>query len=366
MPAPTLAARNRKSTSLGSSLPVSITAFLLGVAVGRLSSVVKVGTLPDATRLLVDTNTLIKTKLNGLPSSSQNQIDISQGAAAQVQVIDNDRVKDFVSIATQFRTDKVAGPAKFQVCTADNTKCERPHAVNPQCRVIGHFYGPLYQRWLGDEYSRDATPAFQFLEIGLGQGRSVPTWEAFLPSAERHYMDVACHKDTRHNHPPHLQKLYNDLDDQDRLHCGSSADFDFLYATYRRMRQRPDAPPLRIVVDDASHIPQHMAAALWFWLPRLEPGGLLFLEDIEPNVSNRHGGHRVQTDLLPQLIHDVHYCGDPQKTEDPPCFPNMLELIQSVHCDLHVCVIERTRNLPAFDPPREDSIPPPNALNLKE
>ena len=142
------------------------------------------------------------------------------------------------------------------------------------------------------------------------------------------------------------------------------SNFEFLHKVYQELR-RPGAPPLRVVVEDASHIPAHMLVALFFWFPRLEPGGLLIMEDIEANVSTKYGGHAIQSELLPQIINDVHHCGDAVKTENPACFPSIQRLLKSVHCDLHICVFERNE-MPASDPSKETSTPPSNALDGKQ
>jgi hypothetical protein len=277
----------------------------------------------------------------------------------------NDVEKDFYAIALKTGTDKASGPIKMQKCLKDPASCkeDRLAAVNPKCRIVGHFYHDVYQRWLGP-FSKDSTEPFQFLEIGMGQGRSVPAFAEFLPRAERHMMDHACIEKRWATNPEHLRKKYQALRDAQRLHCGDSSNFEFLHKVYQELR-RPGAPPLRVVVEDASHIEGHMSAALFFWFPRLEPGGLLIMEDIEPNSSKKHGGHRIQTDLLPQIINDVHYCGDAVKTENPACFPTIQPLLKSVHCDLHICVFERNE-MPASDPSKEMSTPPSNALDGKQ
>lgn len=271
--------------------------------------------------------------------------------------------RSFYQIALSHSDDKATGPRAIEQCAQNPQQCPpaRKDAKNPQCRITGHFYHNLYQLWLGP-WSTDTVEEFAFLEIGFGQGRSIPVFNEFLPRAERHNMDVACQGDLS-RHPKYMQELYQAEIDKGRLHCGDSSNFEFLHATYTKVFKRPGAPPLKVVIDDASHIARHMVAAVFFWLPRLEPGGLLFLEDIESNVSPKPVAHGIQSDFIPQLINDVHYCGDANKPEPDPCFPTLVNLIQSVHCDLHICVIQRNME-PASDPPKELSIPTPNALDL--
>jgi len=268
----------------------------------------------------------------------------------------------FHDIAIKFGTDKVSGTAKLVACIEDPTKCQesRKEAKNLRCRIVGHFYQDLYQRWLAplSKDDDDSVKTFSFLEIGFGRGFSVPAWREFLPRADYHVIDIACRdlSTASAEHRPKYEKMIK----EGKLHCGDSANFEFLHSVYTKQFKDNN---LKIVLDDASHVPKHMVATVWFWLPRIEPGGFLILEDIEPNVGPQFRAHAIQSDFLPQLINDVHYCGDPSSPEPTPCFPSLQPLVKSVHCDLHVCIIERTELIPAYDPPKAESVPPPNALD---
>lgn len=271
--------------------------------------------------------------------------------------------QSFYEIGLQSGTDKVTGKKLLTPCLLDRSKCNpnRIEAKNPRCKITGHFYQDLYQRWLGP-MSTDDTEPFAFLEIGFGMGNSVPAWRKFAPKADYHVIDVACQNlDTVSE--GHRRK-YKQMIAEGKLHCGSSDDFAFLHKTYTEQFKSNPAP-LKVVLDDGSHIPKHMVATVWFWLPRIEPGGFLILEDIESNVTPKPIAHGIQSDFIPQLMNDVHFCGDPINPEPEPCFPSLQPLVKSVHCDLHVCLIERTEHIPSYDPPVQDSTPPSNALNRK-
>ena len=163
-----------------------------------------------------------------------------------------------------------------------------------------------------------------------------------------------------------IQK-YQSLIDTRRLHCGDASNFEFLHRIYSTEMQRPDAtaPPLKVVIDDASHLFEHMAQSLFFWFPRIEPGGILVIEDIEP-IS---GAALFRRHIMPQVHHDTHFCGLQDaslgRKEGKPCFPTIQPLLQSVHCEMHICVFERNDE-PASDLPKEQSVTPPNAFNAKE
>jgi hypothetical protein len=124
--------------------------------------------------------------------------------------------------------------------------------------------------------------------------------------------------------------------------------------------KRPDAPPLKVVVEDASHMSEHMVASVFFWFPRLAPGGLLFVEDIESQTV----ANAFRTNFLPQLFMDLHYCGI---SSDPPenklCFPTLQPFLKGIHCELHMCVLERN-DRPAVEYDESKSTAPTNALDL--
>ena len=55
--------------------------------------------------------------------------------------------------------------------------------------------------------------------------------------------------------------------------------------------------------------------------------------------------------------------GDPKQRPDDLCFPSLFPLLASIHCELHICVFERSDH-PAREPTVEESRSPPNALDM--
>ena len=78
---------------------------------------------------------------------------------------------------------------------------------------------------------------------------------------------------------------YQQYLDENLLHCGDANDVNYLMDVWTKEMKRPGAPPLKVVVDDGSHEAAHMAQSVLFWLPRIEPGGFLFVEDIQPSTA---------------------------------------------------------------------------------
>ena len=232
--------------------------------------------------------------------------------------------------------------------------------------MTGHYYDRMYTRWLGPFLQEEA---FQFLEIGFYHGSGFETYSEYLmPNAELHTMEISCIEQGPRDQGkwpwgnfasknPNYQRYL----DSHRLHCGDASSFTFLQDTWSKHMRRPDAPPLKVVVEDASHLSQHMAISVFFWLPRIEPGGILVVEDIESYTP----ANKFRTDLLPQLMMDLHYCGLPEETDNTMCFPTLAPLIKGISCELNICVIERN-NHPAIEYNETQSMPPPNALDLMQ
>lgn len=274
--------------------------------------------------------------------------------------------RSFKEIGVRFGTDKVAGYEHMPNCLKDPESCTRKGCANLRCRPWGHFYDTMYQSQVG-KFSRDDAEPFQFLEIGFFQGRGFESYMEFLPQAEAHSMEISCieHGPREEGKWPFdnfaavNKKWYQTLLDQERLHCGDASDVDFLNKIWTEKMKRPGAPPLKVVVDDGAHIDEHMAQSVLFWFPRIEPGGVLVMEDIQPIPE----ANRFRTQFLPQLMADIHFCGDP-KLPDAPCFPTIQPLLASIHCELHICVLTRN-NEPAQELSLEQSKLPPGALDLK-
>ena len=263
---------------------------------------------------------------------------ITSAAAAQA--------KDFYVIARQTGTDKVQGQANME-----KLNFKYPNNDNPRCRVFGHFYHTFYQKWIGDLSFDDVEP-FQFLEIGYSNGDGFAAFLEFMPKAEMQSIEFNCELLEKRQAN---KEWHKEMTAKNRFHCGDASNYDFLINTWTKHIQ-PLGPPLKVVVDDASHRTNHQAASVFFWFPRIAPGGLMIIEDVQPNgLSNV-----FRNEFLPQIMSDVHYCGYTD-TPDAVCFPTLQPLLKSVSCEMHICVLERN-DAPAVELSKEESLPPPNAL----
>jgi len=289
-------------------------------------------------------------------------------------------VVDFKEIATATGTDKVAGHQKLPSCLANRESCTRPACERPECRPWGHFYDTIYTHYLG-QYTTATSDPIQFLEIGFFQGKGFEAYTKYLnnnnnnsqqqqaqqkPHHDLHTMEISCIEEGTQaegkwpwgnfaeKHP-----MYQSLLDNHRLHCGDASLYQFLKDTWDTHMHVPDKPPLMVVVDDASHVAPQMTISLFFWLPRLEPGGIFIMEDIQP-ISE---ANQFRTHVLPQVVKDLHWCGGKgdNAAADTQCYPQLANLLQGVHCEMHICVFIRN-DTPSYEPNEEESMMPIDAI----
>mmetsp|Transcript_9608 Transcript_9608/g.15997 ORF Transcript_9608/g.15997 Transcript_9608/m.15997 type:complete len:381 (-) Transcript_9608:132-1274(-) len=283
----------------------------------------------------------------------------------KVRATGGSKEKSFYDLGLKYGTDKIAGKHRLPGCLQNNSTCTRPGCVRKECRPWGHWYHTLYQQTIG-KYSLDTADPFQFLEIGFFNGRGYQTYrEFFTDKAEVHSMEISCLPEGKReegkwpwgNFAKENENYQKYLDEQ-RLHCVDASNTTYLDNIWRTKMHRPDAPPLMVVVDDGSHLSAHMAQSVFFWFPRIEPGGLLVIEDIQPIVE----ANLFRTQFLPQMMSDLHFCGDPKQQHDEPCFPLLQKMLHSIHCEMHICIFERNEEPAIPNLPLSDSTMPANTF----
>ncbi len=266
----------------------------------------------------------------------------------------------FFEVADKTGTDKVLGHSNLEKCLKESKGCSFPEDQRETCRPWGHFYDTIYDRWLAPYSNKDAGP-FQFLEVGFYTGLGFEAYTKFLATnekAELHSMEIACSESYEWPNEAAKHPWYQRLVDSSRLHCGDASNYEFLHNIWiHKMKRNGEGPPLKVVVDDGSHQAPHMAASLFFWFPRIEPGGILVVEDIQPiQIANQ-----FRTHIVPQVMKDLHWCGGP-KLKDSRCFPTIQPFLEGVHCEMHICVFVRNDKA-AIEPSRADSLTPETAFS---
>ncbi|CAJ1932768.1 unnamed protein product [Cylindrotheca closterium] len=287
---------------------------------------------------------------------------------------------DFLDIGRKLGSQKVMGNFELEDCLQeDKTNCARSNQIKETCRTWSFYYDSIYNHWLQPKLARDDAEPFQAVEIGFFHGIGHEALSQFLPKAQVHSLEISCLPEGPREEGKWPwgnfaanSNQYDNLISKKRLHCGDAYSYDFLHSTFSQHIHLPDAPPLRVVVEDGSYQSQDMAASLFFWFPRLEPGGMFFVEGIRPDDNGGHGpADQFKTHIVPQVMKDLHWCGH-SSTEEPQtdgggvkdpdlCFPQLQPYLQGVHCEMHICVFVRN-NRPAADPPKELSTVPPNAF----
>ncbi|KAL3937905.1 MAG: hypothetical protein SGBAC_007070 [Bacillariaceae sp.] len=298
------------------------------------------------------------------------------------ECLDPIQPQDFLDIGRKLGSQKVMGNFELEDCLQDRSACARQQPVKDTCRTWSFYYDSLYNKWLQPKYAREDAEPFQVVEIGFYEGTGHEALSQFLPKAELHSIEISCLPEGPRDEGKWpwgnfaaKSNQYADLISKKRLHCGDGYSYDFLYSTFSQHLHRPDSPPLQVVVEDGSHDSRHMAASLFFWIPRLEPGGMFFVEGIRPDDRGGRGSaDQFKTHILPQVMKDLHWCGSTAEetggntalsqigAKDPDlCFPQLQPYLQGVHCEMHICVFVRN-NRPAEDPPKEMSTVPPKAF----
>jgi predicted O-methyltransferase YrrM len=133
-------------------------------------------------------------------------------------------------------------------------------------KVTSHSYGKLYTALMAP--LRDT--ARRVLEVGVYSGASVLALADFFEGARVDGADITL--DRVRFGLEHPRVFYHRLDGT----RPESAD--------ALMKACPDR--FDVVLDDASHLPEHQAATARLFAPLLSPGGVLIIEDIAGGVGS--------------------------------------------------------------------------------
>jgi hypothetical protein len=129
-----------------------------------------------------------------------------------------------------------------------------------------HHYERYYERWFSP--IRDQ-PGLKLLEIGANQGHSLKLWSDFFPQASiilgLGYGRAARGVEEKVENLPKVTIYRGDQSAKDTM--------DYL-------NQRG---PWDIIIDDGSHVPEHMIFSLFHLWKSVTPGGLYIIEDLETN-----------------------------------------------------------------------------------
>ncbi|WP_374636045.1 hypothetical protein [Paracoccus sp. (in: a-proteobacteria)] len=136
-----------------------------------------------------------------------------------------------------------------------------------------HDYTPNYFSLLESWRARP----LRMLEIGVGGygfedrgGESLATWRDFFPQAEITAIDI--------------QRKTVELGPRVRILQGSQVDAPFLAGPVA------ERGPFDIILDDGSHLNEHVIETFELMFDGLAPGGIYLIEDVQTAFMPRYGG----------------------------------------------------------------------------
>lgn len=196
----------------------------------------------------------------------------------------------------------------------------------------GHWYTPHYDR----HFAPYRDQRVKVLEIGIGGYRQPDVGGASL-RMWRHYFSrgLVYGLDIFDKSPLDEQRV--------RTIIGDQSDTAFLIDLYEHIG------PLDIIIDDGSHLSDYVIASFVTLFPRLRPGGLYVIEDLQTSYWSGYNGNRTGLDdpgtsvgFLKTLIDGLHH-QDQVRAE--PHEPSDIEVgVTAIHLYHNMVFIEKGVN----------------------
>ncbi len=169
-----------------------------------------------------------------------------------------------------------------------------------------HNLDILARKYGTDKYANRYTVAYQrqfaairhrrlkILEIGIGSGRSLRMWRDFFPRSTIYGIDI---HDKREHEGRRITVFQGDQSDP--LSLSKIAD---------------EIGELDIIIDDGSHVNEHIITSFHALFPRLAEGGVYAIEDLNTSYWPEYGGEWAILDndftaaaMLKSLVDGLHY-----------------------------------------------------------
>lgn len=132
-----------------------------------------------------------------------------------------------------------------------------------------HGYTEIYQKYIKPEGN------YTLLEIGIWYGASIRMWKEYNPEMNLHAIDI----------DPRVASYSNEFN----VHIGDQTDRIFLENVAKK------TGPLDFIIDDGSHVGDHIVKSFAFLFPHLKSGGYYFIEDL-------HAGHADRKNTLSRIL----------------------------------------------------------------
>jgi hypothetical protein len=136
----------------------------------------------------------------------------------------------------------------------------------------GTDQGP-YMYYFWEHLRHLQSKPFTLMEIGIYQGASLATWKELFPRAQIHALDIN----------PECAR-YEDLP-RVKVTIGSQADPDTLERWASEVKG-----PIDVIIDDGSHVMEHLKISFMHLFPKLRSGGVYILEDLGTCYMPEYGG----------------------------------------------------------------------------
>jgi len=140
-------------------------------------------------------------------------------------------------------------------------------------KIIGHFYTKHYEYHFRPYRSKK----INLLEIGVGGyddpklgGNSLRMWKNYFPSGNIFSLDI-------HDKSQLQEKRV-------KIFKGSQVDLEFLDTVAK------EAGSFDIIIDDGSHLNEHVIETFKFMFPKLKDGGIYVVEDTQTSYWPDFGG----------------------------------------------------------------------------
>jgi len=203
----------------------------------------------------------------------------------------------------------------------------------------GHYYTGHYH----EHFRKLRYKKLKILEIGVGGyddphygGASLRMWKRYFPNSMIYAIDIYDKSPLQE----HRIKIFQ----------GSQADEDFL------KKVSAEAGPFDIIIDDGSHVVEHVLTSFKTLFPLMKEDGIYVVEDIETSYFSSYGGNSKRLDdpktsmnFLKQLTDCLNY----QKFLLPNYIPNFYdENIVSMHFYHNLVILHKGHNPQTSYPPK--------------
>jgi len=198
-------------------------------------------------------------------------------------------------------------------CLSHHAATDSPEAWVETATRCGTDQGP-YMWYFWEHFKHLQSKAFTMMEIGVYHGGSLATWKTLFPKAKIYALDIN----------PECAR-YEDLP-RVKVTIGSQADPVTLDKWVEQVTD-----PIDVIIDDGSHVMEHLRTSFMHLFPRLRPGGIYVLEDLGTCYWSDYGGglhnRMSMIELLKSLVDNINHhwsgIGNPLEIGRMHFYPNI-------------------------------------------